>query len=155
MKVLVLSDSHGAAKRLAAVLSQVENMVPQALLYCGDGLGDVLPLRVRFPSFYAVRGNCDLAAPPDIPAEQSFRLNGLEFFLAHGNGYRVKRDVQTLTYRALEAGAKVCCFGHTHRPMAEWVHGVLMLNPGALQDGRYALLTLGEQGHITPALLSL
>ena len=50
-----------------------------------------------------------------------------------------------------EAGAQVALFGHTHEPCACYVGKVLMVNPGALKDGRYAVLRI-ENGQTTPYL---
>ena len=101
-----------------------------------------------------MRGNCDFTAPPDIPGELLARIGGLDVLMAHGNGYHVKRGLETLNWRAREAKARVVCFGHTHQPVAEWHHGVLMLNPGALRDGRYALLHITGEGQATAELLN-
>jgi len=155
VKALVLSDSHGATHTLRALMTRLEEGKPDALIYCGDGLADILPYRAWCPAFYAVRGNCDLAAPPDTPGEQLVRLDGLEVLIAHGNGYHVKRSLETLSWRARELEARVVFFGHTHQPVAEWHHGVLMLNPGALHGGRYALLHVWADGVVEAELLSL
>ena len=133
MKALVLSDSHGATRTLQALMERLEREgKPDALLYCGDGLSDIMPYRAWCPAFYAVRGNCDFTAPPDVAGELTARIGGVEVLLAHGNGYHVKRSLETLNWRARELDARVVCFGHTHQPVVEWHHGVLMLNPGAL-----------------------
>jgi len=147
MKALVLSDSHGATRTLQALMERLEREgKPDALLYCGDGLSDIMHYRAWCPAFYAVRGNCDFTAPPDVAAELTARVGGVEVLLAHGNGYHVKRSLETLNWRAREVEARVVCFGHTHQPVVEWHHGVLMLNPGALKDGKYAMLHItGEQ----------
>ncbi len=156
MKALVISDSHGATGILRDLLVLVEQQgKPDALIYCGDGIYDVLPYRQYSLRFWAVRGNCDLSAPRDIPAERQERLQGVQVFIAHGNGYHAKRGPQTLCYRAQELGAQVVCYGHSHRPLNEWLQGVLMLNPGALADGRYAMLTVSDDGNVQAELLQL
>ncbi len=156
MKALVLSDSHGATRTLQALMERLEREgKPDALLYCGDGLSDILPYRAWCPTFYAVRGNCDFTAPPDVAGELTARIGGVEVLLAHGNGYHVKRSLETLNWRARELEARVVCFGHTHWALAEWHHGVLMLNPGALHDGRYAMLDIRADGVVVAELLSV
>ncbi|NLD51908.1 MAG: metallophosphoesterase [Clostridiales bacterium] len=156
MKALVISDSHGATGALRNLLVLAEQQgKPDVLIYCGDGIFDVLPYRGYSLRFWAVRGNCDLSAPRDIPIERVECFSGIQVFIAHGHGYHVKRGPETLCYRAQEVRAQIACFGHSHRPLNQWVQGVLMLNPGALADGRYAILTVQNEGSIQAELLQL
>ena len=46
---------------------------------------------------------------------------------------------------------QVALFGHTHQPFAGYVGGVMMINPGALKDGRYAELHI-DKGRVVPYL---
>jgi putative phosphoesterase len=156
MKVLIISDSHGRTGFLADLLMRMDQEGrPDALIFCGDGLQDALPHKDYCPLFFPVRGNCDIGSYPNVPAERTERLQGIDIFIAHGNGYHVKRGPQTLCYRALEVEVRVCCFGHTHRQMGEWLHGVLMINPGALSLGEYALLHIDVEGALSVDLRRL
>jgi predicted phosphodiesterase len=60
----------------------------------------------------------------------------------HGHLQDVKFGYDRLSYYAGDQQATIALFGHTHRPCVEWLGGVLLLNPGALMDGRYAELLL-------------
>lgn len=156
MRLLVVSDSHGARMTLRRLIGQVERESrPEALIHCGDGALDALAYRAFAPHFLVVRGNCDLGCPPDVPLQRLLRLGGLELMVTHGHQDRVKWGLTTLVYRAMEQSAGLCCFGHTHQPLAEWKQGILMLNPGALCDGRYALVHVDEKGGIRPELRRL
>lgn len=156
MKALVISDSHGAQENLRALMVLSEKSIkPDAMIFCGDGIGDAMPYWQAIRFFWAVRGNCDLAAPPGIPADRTERMGGLWVYIAHGHLLRVKHSMLSFLYRSREVGAKVACFGHTHRAMAQWESGILLLNPGALCDGRYAVLEIGEQGEVKAELREL
>lgn len=153
MLALVISDSHGAREKLRDLMVLSEKQIrPDALIFCGDGVQDILPYRAVYSDLWAVRGNCDLCLPPDIPMERTQRANGLWIYITHGHALRVKHTLLSLSYRAQEVGAKVACFGHTHRPMAQWEQGILLLNPGALADGCYAVLVIGEGGAVQARL---
>ena len=153
MKALVISDSHGAAESLRALVELSERSIrPDALIFCGDGLHDVLPYRQVFSLFWPVSGNCNLCPPPGIPRERTERLGSLWVYITHGNTLRVKHSLLPLCYRAEEAEAKVACFGHTHFPCLRWEDGILLLNPGALCEGRYAILEVGPQGEASASL---
>ncbi len=156
MKALVISDIHGAGSSLRALMTLAERSIrPDALICCGDGLADVLPYRQMFRSFWTVQGNCDLSVPPGIPAERTERAEGLWVYITHGHALRVKGGLLSLCFRAREVEAAVACFGHTHRPLAEWEGGILLLNPGALCDDRYAILSVEKNGELRADLRSL
>lgn len=156
MKALVISDSHGAQEDLRALMILSEKQIkPDALIFCGDGINDVIPYRQAVLQFWPVRGNCDLTYPPGIPLERTERMETLWVYIAHGHTHRVKNSLLPLYYRAQEVGARVACFGHTHSAMARWEGGILLLNPGSLRDGRYAVLEIGEQGEVKAELACL
>ena len=143
MNILVFSDSHGDVDTMAAV---VERLRPGQVLHLGDHFSDMAKLHLRFPEIpmQGVRGNCDAARGPD-----SLRLSfgGKRIYLTHGHLHGVKEDLERLYFSALETGADVVLFGHTHRALHEWEKGVELLNPGSIGRGwppSYAVLTVGE-----------
>ena len=89
---------------------------------------------------YAVKGNCDLSRR--MPLELTPELDGAKLLLCHGHERFVKENLYLLFMRAKAVGAQAALFGHTHVPLCTREEGVLLLNPGALKDGRYALLTI-------------
>ena len=147
----VVSDSHGdraAIELMCPLLKGVD-----AIAHLGDGMGDAKRIleRTGLP-LYAVSGNCDLTQ--DYPAERTEVFSGVKALLTHGNLLKVKHSLLRLTLRAEEVGAGLALFGHTHVPLAEWSRGVLLVNPGALMNGRYAIIEFRENGPC-PFLLSL
>ena len=156
MKALVISDSHGAKDQMAALMTLIsEQDKPEALYFCGDGLQDAYAYKKYFSRFAAVRGNCDLNYPPEVGFEKTASLGDVYVFIAHGHTFKVKRSLLSLSFRAREVGAKVACFGHTHQPYLELHGGILMLNPGALCNGFYALLEIDEAGNAQARLMRL
>ena len=72
--------------------------------------------------------------------------------LTHGHNYHVRMHLLSLVYRAREAEVQVALFGHTHAQYMSYEQGVLLLNPGALQNEKCAILTIkdgGVQGTLT------
>ena len=67
----------------------------------------------------------------------------------HGDLQNVKMELSTLSYYAEEGCAQVALFGHTHRPFAGYVGRVMMVNPGALKEGKYAVLEINN-GNVVP-----
>lgn len=137
-------------------MAAVEHMGPvDLLLHAGDHFDDAIFLSnlLAFPVI-GVRGNCDFAGP----WEELVDAGGVKILLIHGHQYGVKRSLQSLAYRAQEAGAKVVVFGHTHEPEIEWVNDILLFNPGSTIRPRgackyptYGILTVKE-GVITPSI---
>lgn len=156
MTILALSDSHGSGDLVRRALQRAERGgKPDALVFAGDGLEDVLPWKGFCALFLPVRGNWDGDAVPGVPAERTETLGGVRFLIAHGNGYHVKSSTAWLAARAGETGAGVAVYGHTHRQEANWSGGILLVNPGALCRGEYAMLRIREGGLVEPELLRL
>lgn len=155
MKLLVFSDSHGKSRELSRMLRRAEKGgKPDMLLFAGDGLYDALDLRYEGYIVQAVRGNCDLGAPPEIPHELTFPVNGKTIYLSHGHRHRVKQERGLLCARAQETGAALAVYGHTHVQSLESRGGILLLNSGALSRGEFALVQITESGEISCQLFS-
>lgn len=144
MKLLILSDSHGFGR---AVLRAVDDHPDAAaVFFLGDGVRDaeeLQQLRAQLP-VYAVRGNCDFASY--APSQGLVPMGGHLIFYTHGHLYGVKTGLGALARQALDAGADIALFGHTHRPCCQAAGGVHLFNPGALSgtSPMYGVVTLGQ-----------
>lgn len=144
--VAVISDSHRDRRNLELAertLSQADGVI-----HLGDVVSDAAYLRSRLSvPILCVRGNCDF--PGAAPEELFGHLGGrreIPFLACHGHRYDVKTNPYSLLYRCDELGAKIALYGHTHIAFCRSEGGVLLVNPGALRDGRYALLRLDDGG---------
>lgn len=153
-RICVISDSHGAGfhMRRFAALAKRERF--DAIVFCGDGIGDIRWLETELSrKVDCVAGNCDWRN--DVVRELFLSFGGVGFLVVHGHLFgSVRYDLSELSFRAEEIGAAVALFGHTHRPTAEYCGPILMVNPGALKDGRYAVLEI-EDGKVIPHLCEL
>lgn len=145
----LLADTH--------VPDRVRQLNPQILeVFAGQGVdlilhagdvsvpGVIVELETVSPVI-AVRGNRDWLALPDLPLVRELDLAGVRVSLTHGHGrwwnYLVERlDYMIRGYRIevfrdrLQAEfplSRVVIFGHTHRPLVQWVGEQLILNPGS------------------------
>lgn len=149
-KIAVISDSHGGKVRLEMFAQIAARDGFDAILHLGDGASDVkwlaknVPCEVKF-----VAGNCDFFGKD--PRELVVTYGNVRMLMVHGDLYNVKLDYARLSYYAEDKMAKVALFGHTHQPFAGYVGSVMMINPGALKDGRYAELHI-ENGQVVPYL---
>lgn len=133
MKILVLSDSH---RNVDAMARAVEKEKPDRIIHLGDHFADGEELHELYPRIpmEQVPGNCDLArfeAP-----ERLLFIENLRVLIAHGHTMQVKSGLLNARYRAMEKGADLLLFGHTHVPLIELQGGITMLNPGAIGDSR-------------------
>lgn len=150
VRLAVISDSHWNRTHLEMFARIAREEAFDAVIHCGDGLSDAkwlaksLPMEVRY-----IAGNCD----PRWSCDRELRCtyDTARLLAVHGDLYNVKYDLCPLSYHAEEVGAQVALFGRTHQPHAGYVSRVLMVNPGALRDGRYAELRI-ERGQATPFL---
>ena len=146
MKILVLSDSHGAvdAMRLA-----VEREQPDTVLFLGDCLHDAEGLQRSFAKLpvETVPGNCDWGSL-DEP-ERLIELGGVRLLMMHGHTRNVKYDGTRAYYAAKEMGADVLLYGHTHYPMVDYDGATYTMNPGSIRDRRTYGVLLIESGKVT------
>ena len=141
MNLLLLSDSHGHSGHLMAIKGLLADGGVDAILFAGDGHGDMSRLNAACP-VHEVRGNCDLFSRQ--PEEQLLHLGQTRIFLAHGHLHGVKTSLGRLAAAARDKGAKYAVYGHSHRPDISLIAGVLCINPGSLHSGEYARLNLED-----------
>lgn len=160
MRMLVVSDSHGAVSRLQDILFACSRKGSlDAVVHLGDGARDMDRMAAfiaeAFPraAVHCVRGNNDFSSM-HLPLEVMLSLGDQTLFAAHGHVYGVKRGLQRIDEASAKSGCQVTLFGHTHQP-AMHMGCTLLMNPGSVMDGRYLLLSAGKRGQIKPEFCSL
>ncbi|MBR6185713.1 MAG: YfcE family phosphodiesterase [Clostridia bacterium] len=153
MRVIVLSDSHGFTGRLSSILTVAEDQGPiDAIIHLGDGYYDLSDLGVPLPPVYQVAGNCDHFVSGTV---DYVTLSGAKILLTHGHRQHVKDGSDDLLSLAIEEKCHAALYGHTHCQKMEWRNGILILNPGAVTDGKYGILNINRLGGIFPVLSTL
>lgn len=142
MKILVLSDSHGAIEPMERA---VERTDPHLILHLGDCWRDGEKLQGRFPKIplQQVPGNCDFRS--DQPAERLLCLEDFRILMCHGHTYGVKQSLTAAGFAAEEQDLDLFLFGHTHRPLVDRRGKTLFLNPGSIGEWRrptYGVVTI-------------
>lgn len=157
MRILVLSDTHGDISRAYSIIKSTKGLI-DGVIHCGDIVEDADTLMSKFPDlpFYNVRGNCDYGSA--VPSEKIFEFGGKRFFITHGDMYGVSWDINNIYYKAMEVGADICVFGHTHIPIMENCNGIVIMNPGSLTRPRggskscYGIIKI-EDGTVTQSIV--
>lgn len=141
MKILVVSDTHRRWSRLSDVMRRHSDA--EIVIFLGDGEEDMEFARYEFPEMavMSVRGNCDFAS--SLPVSDTYTINGVKIFFAHGHTYNVKSTQELIISAALQCGAQICLFGHTHCPVEKYHDGLYIMNPGSLGHPRNGIATYG------------
>lgn len=129
MKILIVSDTHGREGNLMTALKKVGTI--DHLIHLGDveGSEDYIRTLTDAP-VDIVAGNNDYYT--DLPSEMMITLGDYRVMLTHGHYYYVSRGPERLMSAALENGADIVMFGHTHYPFLYREDGLTVLNPGSL-----------------------
>lgn len=154
MKIGLISDTHMPLRYPAlpeSVFALLEGV--DLLLHAGD-VGElwVLDQLSQIAPIVAVHGNDETAeATAQLPYQQVVVAEGKRILLWHSHYPdraeemasrkidKWQRILQRSAERGKAAGADIVVLGHLHVPFAKWVEGVLLINPGALAGGNFAL----------------
>ncbi|MBN1433966.1 YfcE family phosphodiesterase [Candidatus Fermentibacterales bacterium] len=152
MRIAVLADTH-VPSRLGSVQGRVyeECADSDLILHAGDLVeADVLRDLERFADVRAVRGNMDDASLQNaLPDKQIFELEGFRIGLTHGSGAPLgitSRVLRTFGGQELD----IIIHGHSHHYSLQRMDDLMILNPGAVVDRSFAVLTLqsGEEPQV-------
>lgn len=157
MKILILSDTHGALDILPYALRMVGGRDKiNLVLHAGDVCGDEDRLRGQFECpVFMVSGNNDWGS--DLPKEIVHKVGKHTLYMTHGHAYGVYYGLDKLNYAAQAHGADIAIFGHTHVPCLDTEGSVWLLNPGSLSEPRrgsfsFMLVDVDADGEWHPEL---
>ncbi len=157
MRILVLSDCHGARRDIEKVLEKHQDI--KKVFYLGDLVKDIDAVKDFYNDrqFFIVSGNCDWNS--EYPSYGESLIEGIKVVYTHGHRYNVKYGTEKLFETAKAVGAKLVLYGHTHIARQEYREGIFLVNPGAIhraREGRegYAIIDITSQG-IMPSLITL
>lgn len=144
MRILVVSDSHGAVHRLREVLA----LHPEAsvIIHLGDGARDLAQTAdlIGTRRLIQVCGNCDFGV--SLPPNALEEVDGTRIFCTHGHLEHVKYGPQMLCEKARAQAARIALYGHTHEPVTALRDGLYLMNPGAVRSGSYGMIDLEPGG---------
>lgn len=148
MKFLVMSDNHGRWQKVQEVIDAFKDDVDY-IFHCGDS---------EFPSDDPIWESVALVVSGNMDYDPQYRKIGTltteegKVLVLHGHRHGVNYSNQQILELAHENEAKFVFHGHTHRLYAEAKDGVLLLNPGSLNQSRgpvlektFALVTIESE----------
>ena len=143
----ILSDSHGQVERTRRAIEALQKAGATEFIHCGDvEVEQVLDLFAGLPA-HVTFGNCDpagvlgrYAASIDLDSRHpsgEVTVDGRRVAFTHGDNAR-------LVSRILDERPDFLLHGHTHERRDDMVHGVRVINPGALHRARPCTVALLE-----------
>lgn len=141
MKVLVYSDSHGYKNKVVAMLERESDS--DFCFFLGDGMREAEEVTAVYPKikFILVKGNNDFYSDREKIAYK--HIDGLTFVACHGDDVNVRYGLYDLIEKTRSVRGHIALYGHTHlrNTYNDISSGVLALNPGAMCEGQYAVIT--------------
>lgn len=133
MRIAVVSDTHNYTRLLIKTLKIMGKF--DMLFHLGDHTSDGEKIAGELGiDVVMVKGNCDPLS--EYNEEEVIVLNGKKLFLTHGHKYNVSREYNSIYHKAMEIGADIVLFGHTHIPLSIEEDGIILMNPGSPKEPR-------------------
>ena len=150
MRIIVFSDTHGHFSAMHKIFKR--NSSADCFIFLGDGLDDLEEIKELYPDkqILCVSGNCDFGA--EYPSADVAVIGGIKIFFTHGHRYDVRFTNAKVRLKAMELGAKIALYGHTHCRYYEYLDGIHILNPGSAAQPRdglppcYAFIDITPKG---------
>ncbi len=129
MKIIVVSDTHG---NVDGFIKEIKNHPDcEMIIHLGDYTDDARKIKNQTDKkLIFIRGNNDFM---DFKAqdEKVIYIKGHKIFLTHGHQYNVYFGLERLAYKAMEVGADLVLFGHSHINVDESYRNIRLINPGS------------------------
>ena len=154
MQIGVISDTHMVISSIERLEKEIKGV--DMIIHLGDNVDDIATIEKYFKGkIINVKGNCDFSAI--VPSDRLVEVCNKKIFLTHGHRYGVKENLSALRYKALETGADIVLYGHTHIAKMEFEEGIWYINPGSASlprdgDRSYVIINIIED-NIKPQLI--
>lgn len=128
VRIGVVSDTHGYLD--PQVLEELAGV--SHIVHAGDIMdGATLEALEKIAPVTAVAGNMDVGKLGKLPREVAIEVGGVTLVVGHKRKRLLKR-LALGKIDGLDGGRTpdLIVYGHDHLPAAEWVEGVLYLDPG-------------------------
>jgi len=154
MRIGVISDTHMVISSIERLEKEIKGV--DILIHLGDNVEDIATIKKYYKGeIINVKGNCDFSE--GVPSDRLIEVCGKKIFLTHGHRYGVKENLSRLRYKALETGADIVLYGHTHIAKIDFEEGIWYINPGSASlprdgDRSYVIISINEE-KIEPKLI--
>lgn len=144
IKILVLSDSHGDSFSIKEAVRREKPF--DELIFCGDGIRDLESVRSKKAFIVnSVTGNVDRAEGCSGDIDLILEFDKVRAYISHGDYFSVKQTLAHIKNEALRRRADLVIFGHTHNQIFDTSEKCILLNPGSIRSGCYALVEIDNE----------
>ena len=152
----VISDTHKHIGTIEKAMEKLKNT--EMIIHLGDNVQDVREIEKRYnKEIVYVRGNCDFSF--STPEERVIVVENHKILITHGHDYEVKDGLFRVRYKALEVGADLVLYGHTHISKIDYEEGIFYVNPGSTalsRDGFNSVAIIDVQKNlINPSIVHI
>jgi putative phosphoesterase len=135
IRIGVIADTHGLFD--PAILRHFHHV--DHIIHAGDiGKRSVIEQLKTIAPVTVVSGNVEGYDKSGFPSETAIELSGVRIAIRHILYERGKLTKEGLAFLD-RMRPDICIFGHTHRPMNEWLGDTLLFNPGSAGPKRFTL----------------
>ena len=139
MVIGLISDTHGLFRPECVDALAGSDVI----LHAGDVGGQhVLDALRAIAPVHAVFGNIDPIGAPGLTERLELDFDGVRVHVSHGHELGAPTPLRLVQ----RYDADVLVYGHTHKPLVEWIGRQLIVNPGAAGPARF---------HLTPCVAKL
>ncbi|MGL4730868.1 MAG: metallophosphoesterase [Clostridium sp.] len=139
MKIGIISDTHRNKSNMDRAVEKLKDC--DMIFHLGDNYKDIEYIKQKYTGeIVAIHGNCDTMKKLD--KEKVCKIEGYTIFLTHGDNYGVNFNTFKLGYKAMEIGAEIVLYGHSHVASIEEDNNIKFINPGSVgqpRDGRASI----------------
>ena len=158
MKIIVVSDTNKDYKKYKSVVEK--NLDADMIIHLGDGEHEFADVAKEFPqmNFYYVGGEHDFG---QHKSTEVIEADGYKFLCVHGHEHNVQGSLDPIVNEAKQRGCQVALFGHTHMYRTEFIDGIYIMNPGAIDSPRgknpptYGLVRTDPSGKLTMNIVAV
>lgn len=145
MRIVIMSDSHGAVGTLLDIIERHRDNT-DLFIFLGDVDNDFDEVLMAYPDikYKRVAGNNDRYS--SHTTSDLINLNGKKIFFTHGHIFHVKHGNEEIIEYCRKIGADICLYGHTHKQFTNYDNGLYIMNPGAAFTGAYGVIDLVDNG---------
>ena len=144
MRVLILSDSHGAVYNIRKIIDKHDDI--STIIFLGDGERDFMRIehKLENKSLVKVAGNCDFSS--ESKNIELIRIEDKLVLCLHGHTMGAKYGDELIIEKAKELECSLVLYGHTHRQKVRYENGIYIFNPGNLNEGYYGIADITKSG---------
>lgn len=142
-KIIVISDSHIPIRIDSTLFNKIEFKDFDYILCTGDIVDEntYFELTNQEAVFFGVHGNMDdYYIKQKLPQYRVVEIEGIKIGIIHGHQTGMAKPDKLVKY--FKEKINIMIFGHSHKRYENTINDIKIINPGALCNGEYAIISI-------------